>query len=109
MPSWHSSVGGSNTMSRTVTEVQLEALLVQLKFRQIAAVPGSHKAFRHDATDATVVLGWAPPSKQLNPAVIAGVKKLLDEKGVIDGGAFDRDLERLVDHLSTRSERGIYP
>lgn len=100
---------GSNTMSRTVTEAQLEVLLVQLKFRQIAAVPGSHKAFRHDATDATVVLGWGPPSKQLNPAVIAGVKKLLDEKGVIDSDDFDRALDRLMERHSRRSEIGIYP
>ena len=79
-------------MSRKVTEIELEEFLRHLGFRQVASVPGSHKAFKHDPSDAVVVLGWIPPDGQLNPSLVVGIRRLLDEKGVIDRDSFDRKL-----------------
>jgi predicted RNA binding protein YcfA (HicA-like mRNA interferase family) len=101
--------GWTDAVPTKASAEALETLLCQLGFQQIASVSGSHKAFEHKQTNTIVVLGWAPPERKLNPAIVAGVRRLLDEKGVIDSDAFDRDLQRLVDHQSTRSERGIFP
>jgi predicted RNA binding protein YcfA (HicA-like mRNA interferase family) len=82
-------------MSRKVTAIELEELLQYLGFRQVASIPGSHKAFKHDPSNAVVVLGWIPPDGQLNPSVVVGIRRLLDEKGVINRDSFDRKLENL--------------
>ncbi|HEY7065704.1 MAG TPA: type II toxin-antitoxin system HicA family toxin [Chloroflexota bacterium] len=75
-------------MSRELTQVELEELLVQLGFQLIASVPGSHRAFRHESTDTLVVLKWDQATPVM-PAVVVGTRRLLDEKGIIDKKDFD--------------------
>ncbi len=89
-------------MSRKVTETEIENLLHHLGFQQVACIPGSHKAFQHGPSDAVVVLGCYPPDEQLNPAVVVGIRRLLDEKGVIDSDSFDHKLAKLSTGRSAR-------
>jgi len=74
--------------SSDISQIHLGAMLSQLGFREVSGAPDNQKIFAHKATDTIVVLSWLHPEKP-RPGIVAGVRRLLDEKGVIDRDDFD--------------------
>jgi hypothetical protein len=71
-----------------ISQIDLERMLVQLGFRSVNGAPDKQKIFEHRPTDTLVVLSWTLPEKP-RPWVVAGLRRLLDEKGIIDRDDFD--------------------
>ncbi len=76
------------SFARFRDQVTRRTVLEQLGFQLFASVTGSHRAFQHEATDTVVILKW-DQSTPVNPAVVVGTRRLLDEKGIIDKKDFD--------------------
>ena len=73
---------------RALTSGQVEPLLIRLGFTQVATA-GDHRAFRHEATDTLIVLPGGPADGELDGIHRAVVRRMLDERGVLDGEDFD--------------------
>ena len=74
---------------------EIESLLIGLGFVRLQTT-GDHRAFRHEESDTLIVLpGW-PADNELDAIHRAVVRRMLDERGVIDGDAFDSLLAQRV-------------
>jgi predicted RNA binding protein YcfA (HicA-like mRNA interferase family) len=70
------------------TFAKLETFLLRLGF-QLRIVPDSHIIFEHPNTKANVILRVYRSGDVLEPAVIAYVRRTLDEWGVLSRDQFD--------------------
>ncbi len=81
--------------SISVTYRDIECVLAELGFDRLQST-GDHRAFRHEESDTLIVLpGW-PADNELDAIHRAVVRRMLDERGVIDGDAFDSLLAQRV-------------
>jgi hypothetical protein len=71
-----------------LSQVDLQDVLVKLGFRNVVGAPSKQKILEHRTSDTIVVLSWTHPEIS-RPGVVAGVRRLLDEKGIIDKDDFD--------------------
>ncbi len=73
---------------KAITFGEIESLLIRLGFTRIATA-GDHQPFRHEVTDTLIVLPGGSADRELDGIHRAVVRRMLDEKGVLDGEAFD--------------------
>jgi hypothetical protein len=93
-------------MKTDITQLELEVFLQKyLGFQQSASVPGSYKSFRHQQTDTVVLLNWKHQDTPASTSTVAGVRRLLDEKGVISGKQFDEKLEKFEESQRARNAK----
>jgi predicted RNA binding protein YcfA (HicA-like mRNA interferase family) len=76
-------------MTKPITYGQLHRLLTELGFQDIS-VPDSHAAFRHQDTDTVILLAIHAPTEPAREIDVRRVGRILDEKGILDAGAFAR-------------------
>jgi hypothetical protein len=50
---------------------------------------GRHKVFHHEATDTVVLLPLVPADRELDDTHLAAVRRMVDERGVIERAAFN--------------------
>lgn len=74
--------------STSVTFRDVECILAKLGFVRLQTA-GDHRAFRHEETDTLIVLPGGPADRELDGIHRAAVRRMLDERGVVDGAAFD--------------------
>ena len=76
------------TKAKSITFHALELALTAVGF---VAVPtaGHHKVFRHEVTDTIVLLPLAPADSDVDAIHLAAVRRMVDERGVLDGDAFE--------------------
>ena len=76
------------TKARSVTFQDLERVLADVGFRPVPTA-GHHKVFRHEETDTVVLLPLAPAESDVDGIHLAAVRRTVDERGVLDGDAFE--------------------
>jgi len=74
--------------TRRVTYRDLERVLATVGFAPLPT-SGRHKVFRHEATDTVVLLPLVQADGELDDIHLAAVRRMVDERGVIEGDAFD--------------------
>src|SRR4051812_30893732 len=92
---WRSSVTafsswpeeGTLPMSRP-TFTTLKRVLLDLGF-QTRILPGLHVMFEHQSSDTLVILRPYRDDEVIEQGTLAGIRRLLDEKGVIDRSRLD--------------------
>ena len=76
------------TKARHVTFQDLEHALTTVGFLSVPTA-GQHKVFRHEATDTLVLLPLVPPDSDVDGIHLAAVRRMLDERGVVESEVFD--------------------
>jgi predicted RNA binding protein YcfA (HicA-like mRNA interferase family) len=71
----------------------LQRVLKELGFVE-TRVPGSHVVFEHPATATVLLFRTYRPRDQVSAADLVSARKLLDERGVVDGAALDELLHQ---------------
>jgi hypothetical protein len=74
-----------------ITYGELERLLRDWGFRLELAAPAP--VFRHEAQDALVALPPYRPDEPVAAFHLAGIRKLLTERGLVEPAAFDRETQ----------------
>ena len=75
-------------MSKAITYADVERLLTQLGF-VAEDTTGSFKVFRHQASDALIVLPSSHASDSVDPSHLVAVRKHVLENGLSDEDSFD--------------------
>jgi len=76
-------------MSRVFTYGRLRRLLLDLGFTA-RTVEDSHSTFRHEASDTVLLFGLHPSGEEVRPTDCVKVRRMLDERGLLEGEEFDR-------------------
>lgn len=79
-------------MRRCVTFAALEKVLPRMGF-VVTPTLGGHKVFRHQESDAVIVIPSRPGRAQVDAAHLIAVRRTLGEKGLVDGETFEHLLE----------------
>jgi hypothetical protein len=86
-------------MAERITYAQLSEILFDLGFVQ-HTVPDSHCDFRHAGTNTIILLAPHLPEDSVTPLDVKYVRRVLDEKGLLEAKDFDR---RIAESLASRS------
>lgn len=76
-------------MRCTVTYGELERAFLSMGF-VAEDTTGEHKVFRHQPTDTLVLLPPGPAQTPLEAIRLLPTRKIVGERGVVEGDAFDR-------------------
>ena len=79
-------------MSKTITFADLESLLFEVGFKENPTA-GNNKLFEHSISDTVLILPMWQATDQVDRVHLVAVRRMLDEKGVIDADAFDELLQ----------------
>jgi hypothetical protein len=79
--------------SEQITYRDLAELLEELGFRD-ESVQGSHRAFRHAASDSLILFALAAPADPVRKEDFISVRRHLDSKGLMATAAFDQRFPR---------------
>jgi predicted RNA binding protein YcfA (HicA-like mRNA interferase family) len=89
-------------MVEPITYGNLSRILMDLGFAK-HDIPGSHVGYEHSGS-GTIILLAAHTSKQMARMIdVKYVRRVLDEKGLLDGKEFDR---RITDTYSSQTAKG---
>jgi predicted RNA binding protein YcfA (HicA-like mRNA interferase family) len=79
--------------NNAVPFVTLQRVLTDLGFVE-TRVPGSHVVFEHAPSDTVFLFRTYRPRDKVTAADLIGVRKLLDEKGLVTSASFDELLHQ---------------
>jgi predicted RNA binding protein YcfA (HicA-like mRNA interferase family) len=79
-------------MNNAVNYEELEAVLRQLGFQSVRS-SGPQKVFENAAFDAVIVLPPSSAAEPVRPHHLTTVRKLVVEKGIVEGEVFDQLLD----------------
>ena len=75
-------------MPKSITYGQLRQLLQDLGF-EYKCVEDSHWLFRHAVSDTVILLAIHEPGEPVRPHDRQGVRRMLDERGLVPAADFD--------------------
>jgi len=76
-----------------ITFREFEALLLRLGFAH-SKPRGDHRYYRHDASDTVILLPDYAPDDLVRPHHAIAIRRLLDEKGLLESVEYDRVVAR---------------
>lgn len=75
-------------MAKSITYRQLHQFLLDLGFTKVET-EGPQRAYRHEPSDTTFIFGDHTLATAVTATDCAGVKRVLDEKGLLSKKEFD--------------------
>lgn len=75
-------------MAKSITYRQLHQFLLDLGFSKVKS-KGAQRVYRHEDSDTTFVFGDHSLTAAVTPTDRVGVRRVLDEKGLLSAQEFD--------------------